>query len=153
MHTLRNEHQISDFDSWKAAFDRDPVGREQSGLRRHRVFRPIDDQNYVMIDLDFESSSEAEAFLAALRRDVWGSRQAQCQPWSATRRHGSSRLWRARSTEQGVQTPALFTQRRGWGIPRSPYPDSWMRGARIVGAPGKSPQHRPGLQAPCYTIG
>ena len=76
MHTLRNEHQISDFDSWKAAFDRDPVGREQSGVRRHRVFRPIDDQNYVMIDLDLESSSEAEAFLAALRRDVWGSRQA-----------------------------------------------------------------------------
>ncbi len=76
MHILRIEHQIRDFDSWKAAFDRDPVGRQQSGVRRHRVLRPIDDPNYVMIDLDFDSSSEAEAFLAALRRDVWASRQA-----------------------------------------------------------------------------
>ncbi len=76
MHILRIEHQIRDFDSWKAAFDSDPVGRGQSGVRRHRVLRPVDDPNYVMIDLDFDSSSEAEAFLAALRRDVWASRQA-----------------------------------------------------------------------------
>lgn len=76
MHILRIEHQIRDFDSWKAAFDSDPVGRQQSGVRRHRVLRPIDDPNYVMIDLDFDSSSEAEAFLAALRRNVWSSREA-----------------------------------------------------------------------------
>ncbi len=76
MHTLRIEHQISDFDSWKAAFDRDPIGRERSGVRRHRVLRPLDDQDYVLIDLDFDSASDAEAFLAALRREVWGSRQA-----------------------------------------------------------------------------
>jgi hypothetical protein len=50
--------------------DRDPTGREQSGVRRYRVLRPIDDPNYVMIDLEFDSSSEAEAFLAAMR-EVW----------------------------------------------------------------------------------
>ena len=76
MHTLRIEHQIRDFNSWKTAFDSDPIGRQQSGVRRYRVLRPIDDPNYVMIDLKFDSSSEAEAFLAALRRDVWGSRRA-----------------------------------------------------------------------------
>lgn len=76
MHILRIEHQIRDFDSWKAAFDSDPAGREQSGVRRHRILRPIDDPNYVMIELDFDSSSEAETFLAALRRDVWSSRRA-----------------------------------------------------------------------------
>ncbi len=76
MHILRIEHQIRDFDSWKAAFDRDPVGRQQSGVRRYRVLRPIDDPNYIMVDLEFDSSSEAEAFLATLRRDVWQSRQA-----------------------------------------------------------------------------
>lgn len=76
MHILRIEHQIRDFDSWKRAFDRDPVGREQSGVRHHRILRPVDDPNYVMIDLEFDSSSEAEIFLAALRRDVWGSRRA-----------------------------------------------------------------------------
>ena len=29
--TLKIEHAIVDFDTWKAAFERDPVGRERSG--------------------------------------------------------------------------------------------------------------------------
>lgn len=72
MTTLHIEHPIRDFDIWKAAFDRDPIGRERSGVRRYRVLRPIDDPNYIMIDLEFDSSSAAEAALAALR-DVWRS--------------------------------------------------------------------------------
>ena len=72
MTTLHIEHPIRDFDLWKAAFERDPIGRERSGVRRYRVLRPIDDPNYVMIDLDFDSSSAAEAFLVALR-EVWRS--------------------------------------------------------------------------------
>lgn len=75
MPTLHIEHPIHDFESWKAAFDRDPADRQQSGVRRYRVFRPIDDPNYILIDLDFDSASEAEAFLAAMR-DVWRSPQA-----------------------------------------------------------------------------
>ena len=75
MPTLHIEHQIRDFDSWKAAFDRDPAGRQRSGVRRYRVLRPVDDPNYVLIDLDFDSAREAEAFLAAMR-DVWRSPQA-----------------------------------------------------------------------------
>ena len=75
MPTLHIEHKIRDFDSWKAAFDRDPAGRQQSGVRRYRVLRPVDDPNYIMIDLDFDTSSEAETFLAAMRT-VWGSAQA-----------------------------------------------------------------------------
>jgi hypothetical protein len=70
MPILRIEHPVGDFDAWKEAFDSDPVSREQSGVRRYRVLRPIDDPNYVMIDLEFDSSSETEAFLAALR-DLW----------------------------------------------------------------------------------
>ena len=76
MTTLRIEHAIRDFDSWKAAFDRDPIGRERSGVRSHRIFRPVDDPHYVMLDLDFDSASEAEACLAALRRYVWSSPEA-----------------------------------------------------------------------------
>jgi hypothetical protein len=41
-------------------------------VRRYRILRPIDDPNYVMIDLDFDSSSAAEAALAALR-ELWRS--------------------------------------------------------------------------------
>jgi hypothetical protein len=76
MYTLRIECSVRDFDSWKVAFDKDPIGREQSGVRRHRVLQPTDDPNYVMIDLEFDNASEAEAYLAALQRDVYSSREA-----------------------------------------------------------------------------
>jgi hypothetical protein len=72
MTILHIEHPIRDFDTWKAAFDRDPAGRERSGVRRYRVLRPIDDPNYVIIDLDFDSASKAEAFLAVMR-EIWRS--------------------------------------------------------------------------------
>ncbi len=70
MYILRIEHPVPDFDSWKQAFDSDPVGREKSGVRRYRVLRPIDDAHYVMIDLEFDTARQAEALLAALR-GVW----------------------------------------------------------------------------------
>jgi heme-degrading monooxygenase HmoA len=65
------EHAVPNFDRWKAAYDSDPVNREQSGVRRYRVLRPLDNPNFAMIDLEFNSLSEAEAFLAAMRK-VWG---------------------------------------------------------------------------------
>jgi len=70
MHILRIEHSAPDFDAWKQAFDSDPVGREQGGVRRYRILRQVDDPSYVMIDLEFDSSSEAETFHAGLR-DLW----------------------------------------------------------------------------------
>ena len=75
MTILHVEHAISDFDVWKRAFDSDPVQREQSGVRRYRVFRPADDPNYIMLDLEFDSSSEAQSFRAALE-GLWGSGRA-----------------------------------------------------------------------------
>jgi hypothetical protein len=72
---LHIEHPIRDFDTWKKAFESDPAGREKGGVRRYQVFRPIDDPNFVMIDLDFDSSRAAEAFLAAMR-EVWRSPSA-----------------------------------------------------------------------------
>jgi hypothetical protein len=70
MPILRIDHPVPDFDAWKQAFDSDPVGREQGGVRRYRILRPIDDPKYTMVDLEFDSSSEAEAFRTALG-DVW----------------------------------------------------------------------------------
>lgn len=72
MVTVHIEHPIRDFESWKAAFDRDPVGRERSGVRRYRIHRPTDDPNYVLIDLDFDGTELAERFLVAMR-EVWRS--------------------------------------------------------------------------------
>ena len=42
-------------------------------MRRYRIFRPVDDPNYVLLDLDFDSAKEAEGFLEILRNDVWPS--------------------------------------------------------------------------------
>lgn len=71
MYILRIEHPVPDFDGWKRAFDSDPVGREKLGVRRYQILRAVDDANYVMIDLEFDTVSQAEALLAAMR-GVWG---------------------------------------------------------------------------------
>ena len=55
MGTLRVELQVRDYDLWRGAFARDAGGRQRSGVRRYRIFRPVDDPNYVMVDLDFDS--------------------------------------------------------------------------------------------------
>jgi hypothetical protein len=70
MTTLHIEHGVRSFDAWKESFDRDPIGRKRSGVRRYQVLRPIDDPNYVSIDLEFDERSDAEAFLGALR-ELW----------------------------------------------------------------------------------
>ena len=70
MFIVQIEHPVPNFDAWKKAFDSDPVGRERSGVRRYKVLRPIDNQNYSMVDLEFDSLGEVEAFLAAMR-EVW----------------------------------------------------------------------------------
>jgi hypothetical protein len=75
MPTLQLEHAIKDFTMWKAAFDRDPIDRRSLGVRRHRVSRPLDDPNYVLVELDFDTAGEADACHAALRQ-LWSSRQA-----------------------------------------------------------------------------
>jgi hypothetical protein len=67
---LQIEHPVPDYDTWKAAFDSDPIGREKSGVRRYRVLRPVDDPNYVMIDLEFDSLDQANAADASLR-ELW----------------------------------------------------------------------------------
>lgn len=67
---LQIEHPVPNFDAWKKAFDSDPVNRKQSGVRHYRVLRPIDNANYPIIDLEFDSLDKAEGLLAALR-EVW----------------------------------------------------------------------------------
>lgn len=73
MATLQIEHSITDFDTWKAAFDRFAEVRERSGVRRHLVRRPVDDPAYVVVDLDFNTAAEAEAFREFLQAKVWSS--------------------------------------------------------------------------------
>lgn len=73
MATLHIEHAISDYTTWKTTFDRFAPVREKAGIRQHRIQRPIDNGNYVVIDLDFESAQQARAFLDLLQTTVWTS--------------------------------------------------------------------------------
>ena len=76
MYTLQIEHGITDFGVWKAAFDRDPVDRAGSGVIAHRISRPVDDSQSVVVELDFERRDQAEALLANLQTKVWNSSEA-----------------------------------------------------------------------------
>ena len=73
MTTLRIEHAITDYDTWRGAFERAAPFREQAGVRGYRIQRPIDDPDYLMIDLDFDDVAGAEALLAILRERIWAS--------------------------------------------------------------------------------
>ncbi|MFF1253495.1 hypothetical protein ACFVYC_13475 [Pseudarthrobacter sp. NPDC058329] len=73
MATLRIELQVRDYELWRSAFEKDAAGRERSGARRYRIFRPAGQDHEVMLDIDFNSAAEAGAFLDALRTKVWPS--------------------------------------------------------------------------------
>jgi hypothetical protein len=76
MAVLRIEHPVPDFDSWKQAFDSDPVDRRGSGVRRYRVLRSLDDPTRVTVDLEFETTAEADAMRESLHR-LWGRVEAE----------------------------------------------------------------------------
>jgi hypothetical protein len=68
--TVQIEHPVPDYDRWRAAFDRDPANREASGVRRYRVYRPVDQPNVVIVELDFDEREKAEAFVMTMR-GIW----------------------------------------------------------------------------------
>ena len=67
---LQIEHPVADYNSWKKAFDIDPVNRKQSGVKHHRIFRQTDNPNYVIVELEFDKLDEAKKLLAALQ-GIW----------------------------------------------------------------------------------
>ena len=73
MPTLHIEHAITDFPTWHGAFQRFDEACARAGVLRHRIFRPVDDPQYVVIELDFDSAVEAQAMLAFLTTQVWSS--------------------------------------------------------------------------------
>ena len=76
MFTLSIEHAISDFPTWKSAFDRFSEARAQAGVLTDRIRRPVDDPQYLIIELDFETKEAAEAFREFLFSVVWSNPDA-----------------------------------------------------------------------------
>lgn len=73
MATLHIEHEITDFASWKAAFDRFADRRREAGVTAHRIHQPHDDAAYVVLQLDFPSVEQAQAFRTFLESRVWSN--------------------------------------------------------------------------------
>ena len=71
MPVLRMEHPVADLATWRDAFDRDPLGRERSGVRSYVVWSSLEDAA-VHIDLDFATAEQAEAMRGRLRR-MWSA--------------------------------------------------------------------------------
>ena len=59
MTTLAVRHSVSDFDTWKAAFDGHEATRRTHGATGHRVLR---DGNDLLVLIDFPDAASAQAF-------------------------------------------------------------------------------------------
>ena len=76
MFTLSIEHAISDFPTWKQAFDRFAEARQNAGVVSHRIRRPVGDPLYLVIELEFEARDNADNFRQFLHNVVWTNSDA-----------------------------------------------------------------------------
>lgn len=73
MTSLHIEHPITDYDTWRAAFDRFAEARSAAGVIAECVTRPVEDPRYIVVTLDFDTRVHAESFLHFLETQVWTS--------------------------------------------------------------------------------
>ena len=73
MTTLRIEHAIHDYDVWQKAFDSFEQARAKAGVRSFAIRQPVNDSRYLMLDLEFDTQGQAEAFADFLHDRVWSS--------------------------------------------------------------------------------
>ena len=76
MATLHIEHPITDLDTWLGAFGRFGEARTNAGVKAQRVHQPVDDDRYILVELDFDTVEQAEAFRGFLETKVWSNPEA-----------------------------------------------------------------------------
>ena len=76
MTTLHIENTVRDYDAWRAVFDKFEQFRREHGVRRYRVGRQVHDPSQVIVDLDFDSVGDANAFRGELEK-IWQTPQSQ----------------------------------------------------------------------------
>ena len=81
---LRIEHAVPNFEGWKKAFESDPIDRRKAGVHHYRILRPVDNPNYVIIDLEFDNLKQTEEALAALQ-NLWGKVEGKVMMNAQTR--------------------------------------------------------------------
>jgi len=71
MPTLHIEHRITDLPTWISAFDRLREVRRQAGVNAETVRHLHGDEQFIVIDLEFDTSEQARTFLQFLETQVW----------------------------------------------------------------------------------
>lgn len=74
MATLHIEHPISDLDTWLGAFNQFAEARRDAGVIAQRIHQPVDDDRYIVVQLDFGTVEAALQFKEFLQSVVWQSR-------------------------------------------------------------------------------
>ena len=75
MPTLHVEHAITDLETWLSAFRQFAEARRGAGVTAQRVHQPVDDDNYIVVQLDFGTTEEAAKFKGFLETVVWSSQE------------------------------------------------------------------------------
>jgi hypothetical protein len=73
MATLHIEHAITDLATWQTAFDRFAERRRAAGVVAQRIHQRLDDDRYIVVQLDFPSVAQAAAFRRFLETQVWST--------------------------------------------------------------------------------
>ncbi len=71
MPSLHIEHPITDLKTWTSAFAAFAEMRRQAGVSAETVRRPQGNDAFVVIDLEFDTTDQAHAFLHFLETQVW----------------------------------------------------------------------------------
>jgi hypothetical protein len=70
MTILHIEHAVADFAAWKQTFDGFAPKRAEGGVTSYRVMRPVGNEHYAFIELEFADAAAAQTFLSMLQQ-LW----------------------------------------------------------------------------------
>ena len=76
MFILHIEHPVPDVTLGKELFDDNHVSRGSSGLLGYKILQPVDGASFVIVDLEFDTSHQAQSFLSTLRTQ-WQSSEGR----------------------------------------------------------------------------
>ena len=135
MSTLHIEHPISDFTTWKAAFDRFAPVRLQSGVRGHRIQRPVSDPHYIVLDLDFDNPAKARRSSSFCKQES-GLLRRTPPPWPAIL---GPRSWNPSKVDERHWARSGPVQRWRTGAARLGHPRRRLHHPARTGAPTRFP--------------
>jgi hypothetical protein len=63
----RMRYELDDYNAWRTMFDKHPLDRKGSGATGYRISRDVANDAAVLVDLEFGTVAQAEAFRDRLR--------------------------------------------------------------------------------------